>query len=67
MRVSVYARAYQVFLWYQGENERQQVLPAGWNSSQELYVIHYELGDDKYLVKGLAMDEQLVINILVRY
>ena len=41
------------------------MLPVGWNTSQELYVIHYQLGDEKYLVKGLSMDDQLVINILV--
>ena len=47
------------------DGQEASVLPAGWNSSQELYTMNYQCGGHKYIVKGLAMDDQLLVNVLV--
>jgi len=54
-----------VILWYLQDGQEAAVLPAEWNSSQELYTVNYQCGGNKYVVKGLAMDDQLLVNILV--
>ena len=48
------------------DGQEAGVLPAGWNSSQELYTMNYRRDGRKYVVKGLAMDDQLLVNVLVR-
>lgn len=58
-------------LWLQpaaADVQASELLPAGWNASQDYYVLQYRPseGNDLYLLKVIRMEDTLLVHVLVR-
>lgn len=48
------------------DDKKSELLPEGWNSNKDLYVLRYEAkdGSRKLLVKAVTMENSMIINVL---
>lgn len=48
-------------------DKKSELLPAGWNTSGELYTLRYRSNDDKstLLFKAITVDSTLIFNVMV--
>lgn len=48
-------------------DKKSELLPAGWNSNKDLYILRYEAkdGSKKLLVKAVTVENSMIINVLV--
>ena len=47
--------------------ERSELLPAGWNASQDIYALLYQPSDsdDTHLLKCIPVDGSMLVHVLV--